>query len=196
MQKTSDTCAGDCGLRHQGRLLGLALNLQMSQTHVDDPVARLAIAETVSGLRGAVQDVRAMASGRLPQILVDDGLGAAVLALVQPVRARIGTLDLEPSLADRRPLAPVEACAYYVVSEAVGNAIKHAGCERIDVAVALRGDSVVVRVSDDGRGGADLRLGSGLRGLAERVEAHRGLLVVSDGQTRGTLVEAVLPCGW
>lgn len=179
----------------QGRLLGLALNLQMSGDDIDDPVARLAISEAVSELRGAVQDVRAMAGGRLPQILVDDGLGAAVRAFVQPVRARIGTLDLSPDLAGRRPLASVEACAYFVVGEAINNAIKHAGCDRIDVTIAIHDDSVVVRVSDDGIGGADVRLGSGLRGLTERVHAHGGLLIVSDREENGTLVEAVLPCG-
>lgn len=180
----------------QGRLLGLALNLQLSQSATDDPVARLAIDETVSGLRSAVQDVRAMANGRLPQILVDDGLEAAVRALLQPVRARIGTLDVAPDPSGRRPVPAVEACAYYVVGEAVGNAMKHADCDRIDVTVAWRDGSVVVRVRDDGDGGADARLGSGLRGLAERVEAHGGLLVVSDGEASGTLVEAVVPCGW
>lgn len=179
----------------QGRLLGIALNLQMSRATIDDPLARLAISETVSELRGAVQDVRAMAGGRLPQILVDDGLGAAVRALVQPVRARIGTLDLSPDLASRRPVASVEACAYFVVGEAVNNAIKHSECDSIDVTIALHDDSVVVRVSDDGRGGADQRLGSGLRGLTERVHAHGGLLIVSDREENGTLVEAVLPCG-
>ncbi|WP_193607206.1 sensor histidine kinase [Nocardioides lijunqiniae] len=179
----------------QGRLLGLALNLQMSRADVDDPVARLVISETVGELRGAVQDVRAMAGGRLPQILVDDGLEAAVRAFVQPVRARIGALDLSPDLASRRPVASVEACAYYVVGEAINNAIKHAGCDRIDVSISTHDDSVVVRVSDDGSGGADVRLGSGLRGLTERVHAHGGLLIVSDLEESGTLVEAVLPCG-
>ncbi|WP_165354240.1 ATP-binding protein [Nocardioides glacieisoli] len=180
----------------QGRLIGLALNLQLSQSGTEDPVARLAIEETVTGLRSAVQDVRAMADGRLPQILVDDGLEAAVRALLQPVRARIGILELAADPSGRRPLPTVEACAYYVVGEAVGNAIKHAACDRIDVSLGMRDGSVVVRVRDDGDGGADARLGSGLRGLAERVEAHGGLLVVSNGEDSGTLVEAVLPCGW
>lgn len=180
----------------QGRLLGLALNLQMSQPGIGDPVARLTIEEAVSGLRGAVEDVRAMAGGRLPQVLVEEGLESALRVLLQPAGSRIGTLEMTPALADHRPPPAVEACAYYVVGEAVGNAIKHAGCEQIDVEVRLRDDdTVVVRVSDDGRGGADVRLGSGLRGLGERVEAHGGLLVVSDGPRGGTLVEAVLPCG-
>lgn len=180
----------------QGRLLGLALNLQLSQSEIGDPVTRLTIEETVNGLRGAVQDVRALAGGRLPQVLVDEGLESAVRVLLQPARARIGALDLAPELAASRPSVAVEACAYYVIGEAVGNAIKHAGCERIDVAVRLRdANTMLVRISDDGRGGADLRLGSGLRGLAERVEAHGGLLVVADGLAGGTTVEAVLPCG-
>ena len=141
----------------------------------------------ILGLRDVMDD---------PQVLVEEGLESALRVLLQPAGSRIGTLEMTPALADHRPPPAVEACAYYVVGEAVGNAIKHAGCEQIDVEVRLRDDdTVVVRVSDDGRGGADVRLGSGLRGLGERVEAHGGLLVVSDGPRGGTLVEAVLPCG-
>lgn len=194
----------------QGRLLGLALHLQMSASGIEDDGARRAVTDAVGGLRDAVQDVRALARGTVPQVLVDEGLGAAVRSLLQPVRSHVGELELSPRLVEHRPPAPVEACAFFVVSEAVANAVKHAAAGRIDVAVGL-GDSgdLVVTVRDDGRGGADPRRGTGLRGIAERVEAHGGLLLVSDADGaegaaeagctrpadgRGTLVQAVLPC--
>ena len=96
--------------------------------------------------------------------------------------------------------AATEATAYFVVGEAVSNALKHAGADRIrvaDIRVAVATDGhhrVSVCVSDDGCGGADPRLGSGLRGIAERVDAAGGVLVVHDLRP-GTAVEAVLPCG-
>ena len=110
----------------------------------------------------------------------------------RPDRARAdpGDLHVEPDpLPDQ-----VAATAYYVVSEAIANAIKHAEATRIDVRVARRDGHVEVRVADDGRGGAARRGGSGLAGLRDRVDAVGGVLaLVSDGR-HGTAVEAVVPC--
>ncbi|GAB3991712.1 ATP-binding protein [Nocardioides marmoraquaticus] len=180
----------------QGRLIGLALQLQLGARTLEDPAAALLAEEAVTGLRAAVDDVRALAGGRLPDVLVDHGLPPALRALLRPVGSLV---DLD--LPERRFGPRAEATAYFLVGEAVTNALKHAEAGRVRVRVWLPDDArVCVVVEDDGQGGADPRLGSGLRGLAERVAAAGGSLVVRDGPTgtdgpRGTAVEAVLPCG-
>lgn len=176
----------------QGRLLGLALKVQLSADEVDDPATRLLLDETVGALRAVVDDVRHLGGGELPSVLATEGLGAALHLLLTPMASFVD-VDVPPV---RLPAA-VETVAYFVVGEAVANAIKHADATRVAVTVtpidAARTVTVVVR--DDGRGGADPRAGSGLRGISERVAAAGGLVVVRDGDAGGTVVEAVLPCG-
>ena len=179
----------------QGRLLGLALHLQLSGSELNDPTARLLIDETVGSLRDLVHDVRALGGGSLPEVLARGGLPAALPALLDPVAALV---DLR--LTPERFAAPLEATAYFVVGEAVTNALKHAAADRIEVDVIgpRAGDAdqrVSIAVRDNGCGGADPRLGTGLRRLAERVAAHGGILLVREENPRGTVVEAVLPCG-
>lgn len=178
----------------QGRLLGIALNLQLSGREVADPTARLLVEQTVASLRDAVEDVRTLAGGRLPATLVDAGLRPALADLVRPLAT---VVDLR--VPDVRFSPEVEATSYFVVGEAVSNAIKHGRAERIVVSVDAAEERLTIVVSDDGVGGADPRLGSGLRGLSERVAASGGVLVVRDGDQNGdrvgTVVEASLPCG-
>lgn len=95
---------------------------------------------------------------------------------------------------EERLPAHVETIAYMVACEGVTNAVKHAGAGSITVEVAVDEGRVAIRVGDDGRGGADLRAGTGLRGLAERVGAAGGHLVISDAEPHGTLLEVILPC--
>lgn len=174
----------------QGRLLGLALHLQLGAQSLGDPEVVLLADETVAGLRAAVDDVRALGGGLLPEQLVRDGLRPALTAFLAPLGSLV-ELDVP---AHRLP-PEVEATAYFVVGEAVSNAVKHAGADHVRATVCLAGpDEVTVTVHDDGHGGADPRLGSGLRGLAERVSSAGGVLVVHDASP-GTTVEAVLPCG-
>jgi signal transduction histidine kinase len=142
------------------------------------------------GIDTALADLRALARGIHPAILTDEGLVAALRALVE--RAPIA-VDLTTSAVPRLP-APVEATAYHVVAEALTNAMKHAGTGRVRVAVAHGDGHVRVEVADDGRGGAD-PAGSGLRGLTDRVRALDGDLVVRGGPGHGTSVTAVLPWG-
>jgi signal transduction histidine kinase len=87
----------------------------------------------------------------------------------------------------------VEAAAYYVVSEALTNVTRYAGAGRATVAVACAGNTVTVEVADDGAGGADPAHGSGLRGLADRVEAIDGRLEIVSPPGAGTRIRAVLP---
>lgn len=173
----------------QGRLLGLALHLQLGARDLGDPAAALLAEEAVTTLRAAVEDVRALGGGRLPDVLVRDGLAPALAELLRPLHPLVG-LEL-PAV---RFGAVAEAAAYFVVAEAVTNAVKHATAHRVEVRVRVRDDHrVEVLVRDDGCGGADPRLGRGLRGLAERVAAVGGVLVVRDAGP-GTAVEAVVPC--
>jgi|GEM_PF-3562265 len=120
----------------QSRLLGIALNLQLGGRATDDAAARLLIDETVSALRGAADEARTLADGRVPDVLVRDGLSGALRELV-------GALEPYATLeVDAVRFAPeVEATGYFVVGEAVGNAIKHGRASRLRVSVAASGSA-------------------------------------------------------
>jgi signal transduction histidine kinase len=94
---------------------------------------------------------------------------------------------------DRRYDAKVEATAYFVVAEALTNVARYASATEARVTVRDEGDRLVLLVADDGRGGADPALGSGLRGLSDRLEAVGGRLTISSPPGRGTIVQAELP---
>jgi signal transduction histidine kinase len=173
----------------QGRLVSLGLGLGLARDAMADPVSRGVIDEAVGQLHDAVAELRELSSGDLSTRLSGSGLAASVgdLAGRMPV-----PVDLD--LAPLRVGHEVETVAYFVIAEALANAIKHAEPTRLSVRVTA-GEEVVVSVADDGVGGADLRAGSGLRGLQERARAVGGRLIVSEATPGGTLVEAVLPCG-
>jgi signal transduction histidine kinase len=121
-------------------------------------------------------------------VLTDRGLAAALETLV--ARAPIPVELNAP--AERLP-APIEAATYYVVAEAVTNAVKHAEASAIDVSVTVPNGCVVVEICDDGVGGADPSGGSGLSGLADRVAALDGTLRVESAAAGGTRVVAEIP---
>ncbi|HVF14029.1 MAG TPA: ATP-binding protein, partial [Acidimicrobiales bacterium] len=105
-------------------------------------------------------------------------------------------VPVEISGQARAPLPqPVEAAAYYVVSEALANVVKYANASMVKVNIGHCDRSLRVEVADDGMGGAAARLGSGLEGLADRVAALEGRLVVDSPAGRGTRVTAEIPCG-
>jgi len=122
-------------------------------------------------------------------VLTDRGLGAALEALA--ARAPL-PVELSAELDERLP-GPVEAAAYYVVAEALTNVAKYADASEVAVRAQRENGRVVVEVADDGIGGADPTLGSGLRGLADRVEALDGKLEVESAVGAGTTVRAVIP---
>src|SRR6185503_4227946 len=101
-------------------------------------------------------------------------------------------VELAVDLEERLP-EPLETAAYYTVSEALANVVKHAYARSAAVRVVSGGDQIVVEVDDDGAGGADAEQGSGLRGLRDRVETLDGELVVDSLPGRGTVVRAALP---
>ena len=174
----------------QQRLVTLGMELRLAQRHLgpeDAEISRL-LDDSVVELQGAVAELRQIAHGLRPSSL-DDGLPAALAQL----RARTGVpIDLQVDVGEV-PDA-VSVTAYFVANEAVANAVKYAAGRRIALSVAQSPEVLTVRVQDDGRGGAELRHGSGLAGLRDRVRALGGELVVISPRDRGTLVEAVLPC--
>ena len=175
----------------QARLVALAMDLGMAEERFDrDPEsARELVGEARLEAKRALAELRDLARGIRPSLLAERGLGPAIAALAarSPVPAR-ATCDVT-----RRPPAPVETAAWFVVSEALANTAKHSGAKRATVWVTMRGGDLHVEVVDDGRGGADPD-GSGLKGLAQRVAALDGSLEVNSPPGGPTVVRAVLPC--
>jgi signal transduction histidine kinase len=93
-----------------------------------------------------------------------------------------------------RPAAPVETAAYFVVSEALANSLKHAGADSVRLSLARENGALLIEVEDDGRGGAPVD-GSGLGGIRDRVEALHGTLALTSPPRGGTLLQVELPCG-
>jgi signal transduction histidine kinase len=150
--------------------------------------ARVVPRSRVTQLGTAVAELRAIAAGLRPPGL-DAGLGAAVRSL-----AAGAPLPVDVSVVDDPAPDDIATTAYYVVSERLTNAIKHANASRIRIALRRSHDGLSVEVSDDGNGGAH-PAGSGLAGLADRVAAAGGQLRIDSARETGTLVKAVLPCG-
>ncbi len=178
----------------QQRLVSLGMSLRVAQLQLaGGAVAATDLGGVIDGavaeLATAVAELRQIAHGLRPSAL-DDGLPAALAGLTSrlplPIDLHLDTAEL-PDV--------VSTTAYFVATEALVNAVKHAEAERIAVRVSQQGQRVYVQVRDDGRGGADVRAGGGLAGLADRVQALGGALHVDSCTGRGTLVEAVLPCG-
>jgi PAS domain S-box-containing protein len=170
----------------QQRLTGVLLTLGRVREAPDEraDLLGLAIDELATGL----QEIRELAGGLHPSVLSERGLVAALraLALGAPL-----PIELKELPANRLP-DQVEAAAYYVVAEAVANVHKHAGASSITVRVAPLDGSVRVEVVDDGVGGADHE-GTGLRGLADRVEALGGRLALESPPGGGTRLAAEIP---
>jgi signal transduction histidine kinase len=146
----------------------------------------------LSALSGDVGDARAelrrFAQGIHPRALTEGGLRAALQEL-----AGHAAVPVRVHAMDRRFAAAQEVAAYFVCSEALANAEKHAGASRVDIALGGAGGELVVRVADDGKGGAEPAAGTGLRGLADRVEALGGRLWIDSPRGAGTRLEARLP---
>jgi signal transduction histidine kinase len=176
----------------QQRLLAVSIALasaaQADRTTSPD-AARQVFAAAGQQLHQAIHELRELARGIHPVILSQGGLAPALQAL-----AARATVPVEVRCADDRYPEVVEAAAYYIVAEAVTNAMRHARASVIRVDVTTDGDEVVVEIVDDGVGGATMDAGSGLRGLADRATAVGGRLTVHSTPGRGTAVIARLPC--
>jgi signal transduction histidine kinase len=147
-----------------------------------------ALTELVEELNAARADLAQFAQGVHPKALTERGLAAALGEL-----ARQAAVPVAVDAPSRRFPAPQEATAFFVCSEALANVSKYAEASGVSIVVVAAGSRLVVRVADDGCGGADPARGSGLRGLADRVEALGGTLSVSSPLGGGTRLQAELP---
>ncbi len=177
----------------QQRLVTLSMGLRMARERAgasgdDELTSRLDGAQ--QELAQSLAELRELARGIHPAILTQNGVGAALRSLAErspvPVELR--------AVPDGRYSPEVEATAYFIVSEALANVAKHAEASRVWVAVGEEGGHLAIDVRDDGTGGAAMNGGSGLRGLADRVEAVGGLIDVRGEPGAGSTVHAEIPC--
>ncbi len=175
----------------QQRLVSLGLELRLAQSLVPTELPELGteIGRVADELNGVVEDLREIARGIHPAILSEGGLGPALRTLAR--RAAIA-VELDVAAIARLP-EPVEVAAYYVVSEALTNATRHAHASVVEVDAAVSGGRLRVCVRDDGVGGADPLRGSGLVGLKDRIEALDGTFSVHSPAGGGTTVSCELP---
>ncbi|MCY0930470.1 sensor domain-containing protein [Streptomyces sp. H27-H1] len=181
----------------QARLVALAMGLGLAKEKLlEDPEGAAAMVDEAHGeVKIALQELRDLARGIHPAVLTDRGLDAALSSVASrclvPVKVAV---DLPA-----RPAEAIEGIAYFVVSELLQNVSKHAGPQArgAEVEVWRTGGTtdgrLLIRVSDDGRGGASAGAGSGLAGLGERLGAVDGVLVVESPEGAGTVVTAELP---
>ena len=175
----------------QQRLVALSLELGLLEERFEThPDAREALDQTRREIMESLRELRELAHGIHPAVVTGHGLAVALktLAARAPVPVRL-TIDLDGRLSERQ-----EVAAYYVVSESLTNVAKYACASAAAVEVRLADGRLLVEIVDDGIGGADTRRGSGLRGLADRVEALGGRLRIWSPAGGGTRVEAEIPC--
>ncbi len=175
----------------QQRLVALSVGLRLAQGKVQESPEE---AEELLGLLGeevseTLTELRELAQGIHPAVLTEQGLEAALEVLA--ARAPL-PVDLQVRLPERLP-EPIEATAYYVVSEALANVVKHADADSARVHAEHGVTRAFVEIADDGVGGADPSGGSGLCGLRDRVEAVDGRVLVESPPGQGTVVRAELP---
>jgi signal transduction histidine kinase len=170
--------------------VAMALGLAESKLAADRPAVQPVLREARDALTGALAELRELTQGIRPAILVERGLAAALDDLSR--RAAL-PVRLDVTIGGRLP-EQVEGGAYFVASEVLANAAKHSHASEVRLAASREDDVLMVEVVDDGIGGAAAGRGSGLRGLADRVEALGGRLTVSSPPGRGTTIRAEIPC--
>jgi signal transduction histidine kinase len=169
--------------------LGLAARAALADVASDRGDLRAELSHIAAGLADAVAELQDLSRGIHPAILSDGGLGPALRTLA---RRSAVPIDLAVTTKARYP-EPIEIAAYYVASEALANAMKHAQASRIEMSLTTRNGSLLLSVRDDGVGGANPARGSGLVGLADRVEALGGSIHVHSAAGTGTHITMDLP---
>jgi signal transduction histidine kinase len=182
----------------QARLVALAMSLGMAEEAVDlDPEqAKQLVAEARAAARTALTELRDLVRGIHPPVLADRGLVGALqaLALQAPVPAEMSVGDIG------RLAPPLESALYFVAAEAMVNVVKHSDASRLEISLERSGDGgtddmVTLRVTDDGRGGADPRGGTGLRGIQRRIAAFDGRMTLHSPVGGPTVLTVEVPCG-
>jgi signal transduction histidine kinase len=173
----------------QQHLVALALKLRSAAAARESDEIRTEITEVATRLTGVIDELREISHGIHPAILSRAGLRSALRALGR--RSPV-PVDLDVRIEDRLP-EPVEVAAYYVVSEMLTNAAKHARASIVEVDAETSGGTLRVSVHDDGAGGADPARGSGLTGLKDRIEALGGTFSLHSPASAGTTVSCELP---
>ena len=174
----------------QQRLVALALNLKLLERRLADPEARAQLDEAQHEVDLSLAELRDLARGIHPAVVTGHGLAVALeqVAARAPLPVHL-SVDVGGRLPER-----VEVAAYYVVTESLTNVAKHAQASSVVVTVGRVDGGLSIEIVDDGVGGADSEQGSGLRGLADRVEALDGRLRVWTPRGGGTRVKAEIPC--
>jgi signal transduction histidine kinase len=177
----------------QQRLVSIAMSLGLLESKLPSQAAEVQplIHETREALAVALQELRELTHGINPPLLTERGLAAALDELCR--RAALPT-RLDAAIERRLP-DHIESAAYFMASEALTNAAKHSHGTEIRIVASVDGRTLMVQIADDGIGGATTTGGSGLRGLADRIEALGGRFTVSSPPGRGTMLRAEIPCG-
>ena len=176
----------------QQRFVSATLQLELwraRQCELSEP-ARTELGEVLSELRAGLAELRELAHGLHPAVLSDRGLERALAGLVDHASVPV---ELRVDLPERRLAMPVEAAAYFTISEALTNVAKYARATRAWIDVDGREGYLGIEVGDDGTGGADLHPGCGLQGLRDRIAAINGTLTIDSRPGAGTVLRARLP---
>jgi len=178
------------GAQHRLSYIAMELDRARAKLAEDPDAASELLTRAHEESKKAMGELRDLVRGIHPSVLTDRGLDAAVSGLAErcPVPVDVD-IQLEP-----RPPSAIETAAYYVVAEALTNVGKHADAHSAAVEIRRNGSRLSVSVRDDGRGGASRRPGSGLEGLAQRVEALDGSLTIDSPAGGPTTVRAEVPC--
>jgi signal transduction histidine kinase len=175
----------------QQRLVSLGLELRLAESSVPPELEepRRTIGRVAGELKHVIEELREISRGIHPAILSKGGLGPALRTL-----ARRSAIPVELSgVIERRLPEPIEIAVYYVVSEMLTNAAKHANASRVDIEASARDGSLQLSIRDDGVGGADPTGGSGLVGVRDRVEALGGSIELTSPPGQGTHVVVQFP---
>jgi signal transduction histidine kinase len=172
----------------QQALLALGLTLGRAQAAADAATAAGLVSQARGELTGALQELRDLASGLHPAVLTQLGLGPALEVVAERL-----PVPVDLAVPGRRWPEAAETTAYFIACEALTNAVKHAGASRVRIAVADRTDRIILRIADNGQGGAHFDEGHGLMGMRDRAAALGGTLIVTSQPGRGTAIRADLP---
>jgi signal transduction histidine kinase len=173
----------------QQRLVHAVIALKMARSTVESgsAAARL-VDEALTNVERASSELRDIVHGILPRSLTHGGLRLGLESLVADL-----ALPVDMQVTTPRLPAGVETTAYFVVAEALTNAVKHSQAGEVSLSVDLDGDNLVIEVRDDGVGGAEPTRGTGLTGLLDRVDAAGGALTIASPTGEGTAIRAELP---